>query len=842
MANINMDHIRSLMGTPTNIRNVCVVASHDHGKSTLTDLLLSAAGIVSSTATSHVDVDEHVAETLRPTITIKSKSAPVLYRIPENESLPGDAATGNRDFLINLVDSPGHVDFSSEVTPALRACDGALVVVDCVEGVVIHTETVLRQALAERTIPVVAINKLDRTFLELQLQPEEMFQCFQRVIDNVNAVNATYQDPSVPNHKVSPDNGTVAFCSGLHGWAFTVDQFARMYSAKFGMDEGMLVERLWGDNFFNAEERKWHKHAEGGERAFCELILKPLQKVIEMAMNGKIQELETMLASMGVMLADEDRQLQGKYLVDRVLRKWLPAEQALLRMLVHRLPSPVCAQKYRVDALYQGLMDDVAATAIRNCDPGGPLMIYVSKLMPQTDTGRFIAFGRVFSGTAKTAGHVRVMGSNYVPGEKLDLYVGNLKQLLLMMGSKTEPIETVSCGNIIGITGIDQFLIKSGTLTDLENACPIKGMKYSVSPVMFVTVDPVNLPDLPKFIEALKKLVKSDPLVHCSITECGEHVVAGGGDLHLETCIQGLQDDFLDGVPIKISAPEVYYRETVAGIEDARQNGVCLSKSPNKHNRLFIYAEPFPEGLARAIEENKISPVDNFKQRAKILASDYGFEQEVARKIWAFGPDTVGPNLFMDATKGVLYLDEIKDFVVAAFQWVTKEGVICEENMRGLSFYFYDCVMVADSIHRGAGQYIPAARRAMMGAQIMADPRLMEPIYLVQIQCTKSAVQGTQEVLGRRRGRVLKESQHPEIPLWNIEGYLPVSESFGFVADLRSSTMGQAFPQSVFDHWSLMDGAPFVRDERIIGLVSRIRERKGLKTELPDLDQFLDRL
>ncbi|KAI5306823.1 Elongation factor 2, partial [Ascosphaera atra] len=149
------------------------------------------------------------------------------------------------EFLVNLIDSPGHVDFSSEVTAALRVTDGALVVVDCVSGVCVQTETVLRQALGERIKPVVIINKVDRALLELQVSKEDLYQSFARTIESVNVIIATYFDQALGDVQVYPEKGTVAFGSGLHGWAFTVRQFAVRYAKKFGVDRRKMMERLW---------------------------------------------------------------------------------------------------------------------------------------------------------------------------------------------------------------------------------------------------------------------------------------------------------------------------------------------------------------------------------------------------------------------------------------------------------------------------------------------------------------------------------------------------------------------------------------------------------------------
>ena len=166
--------------------------------------------------------------------------------MPEEEDLKDiPQKVDGSDFLINLIDSPGHVDFSSEVTAALRVTDGALVVVDCVEGVCVQTETVLRQALGERIKPVVIVNKVDRALLELQVSKEDLYQSFSRTIESVNVVISTYFDKALGDVQVQPYNGTVAFGSGLHGWAFTVRQFAVKYAKKFGVDKAKMMERLW---------------------------------------------------------------------------------------------------------------------------------------------------------------------------------------------------------------------------------------------------------------------------------------------------------------------------------------------------------------------------------------------------------------------------------------------------------------------------------------------------------------------------------------------------------------------------------------------------------------------
>lgn len=343
------------MDKKENIRNMCVIAHVDHGKSTLTDSLIAAAGIISGAKAGEARFTDTRQDEQDRCITIKSTGVSLYYEI-DKVIPPGSNGNG---FLINLIDSPGHVDFSSEVTAALRVTDGALVVVDCVEGVCVQTETVLRQALGERIKPVLMVNKMDRTFLELQLAPEEAYQGFARTIETVNVIIATYEDELLGDVMVYPYKGTVAFGSGLHGWGFTVGRFAEQYAAKMAgkPKEGQtpeeakaaakakLTKKLWGDSFFDVKTRKWHKtsqNPDGGSfpRGFCKFILEPIYALFNSIMNGEKDKYTKMIDSLGIKLKADERESEGKILLKTVMRAWLPAADTLLEMLVWHLPSP----------------------------------------------------------------------------------------------------------------------------------------------------------------------------------------------------------------------------------------------------------------------------------------------------------------------------------------------------------------------------------------------------------------------------------------------------------------------------------------------------------------------
>ena len=871
MVNFTTEQLRSLMDLKYNIRSMSVIAHVDHGKSTLTDSLVAKAGIIAKKHAGEMRYTDTRADEAERGITIKSTGISMFfeYKMSDGEKAEVAKAEGRalavtggdetaaaafalassddgptiteNSYLINLIDSPGHVDFSSEVTAALRITDGALVVVDTIEGVCVQTETVLRQAIGERVRPVLHVNKVDRALLELQLSPEDMYQCFQRSVESVNVIIATYNDELLGDCQVYPEKGTVSFGSGLHQWGFTLCKFARMYSEKFGIGYDKMMQKLWGDNYFDAKGKKWVKSDRDGqlERAFCQFIMTPICKMFAAIMEDKKLKIQKLLKAVGVTLKKEEDALVGKPLLKCVMQKWLPVGDAILEMIVVKLPSPAAAQRYRVENLYDGPLDDACANAIRTCDTsdGAPLMMYISKMVPSSDRGRFFAFGRVFSGKIATGQKVRIMGPNYIPGKKSDLWVKNIQRTLIMMGRFQEQVQDIPAGNTCGLVGVDQYLLKSGTISTHDEAHCIKTMKFSVSPVVRCAVEPKKAQDLPKLVEGLKRLAKSDPMVLCYTEESGEHIIAATGELHLEICLKDLQEDFM-GTDVKVSDPVVSYRESCS----ANSSQTCLSKSPNKHNRLYMEAAPLSDELSDAIEAGKVSAKDDPKLRARLMADEYGWDVGDARKIWGFGPDGSGANLLYDQTKGVNYLGEIRESVVAGFQWASKSSVLCDEQMRGVSFKLLDVTLHADAIHRGMGQIMPTARRVMFASLLLAQPVLQEPLFLVDISVPQDAMGGCYGVLTRRRGVVFSEEQRPGTPMVQMKAHMPVMESFGFNADVRAATGGKAFPQMVFSHWAVLQGDPTDLASKPGAVIGQVRKRKGLNPEIPPLDRFLDRL
>jgi elongation factor 2 len=831
MVNFSVDQIHELMYNSDLVRNMSVIAHVDHGKSTLTDSLIAKAGIIAMKAAGDDRYMDTRDDEKERGITIKSTGVSLYFdcQMKDGQTL---------GHLFNLIDSPGHVDFSSEVTAALRVTDGALVVVDCVEGVCVQTETVLRQAMQERIKPVLFVNKVDRNILELQVDGETMYKNFIRVIDNVNGIISTYEDEAMGSLELHPGFGNVAFGSGKECWAFTLKRFAKMYAKKFGMDEEKMQNKLWGDWFFDAKGKKWVTEQNNLKRAFAQFVMDPVIKLARSCMSNDYETVEKMATTMEIVLTTADKELRDKHLLKAVMQKWINAADTILEMMVFHLPSPKAAQKYRYSYLYEGPADDECAKAIRDCDQEGPLMMYVSKQVPTSDKGRFFSYGRVFSGKISTGLKVRMLGSNYKPGSKADVFHGNVQRTVLMMGRKTEFVSEVPCGNLCALVGVDKYITKTGTITTSDEAHNIRNMKYSVSPVVRVAVQPKNPGDLPKLIQGMNRLSKSDPLVLCINDEAtGQNIVCGSGELHVEICINDLINEYAQ-IPIIQSTPVVSYKETVS-----EEGDEAMSKSANKHNRLHCHAMPISEELAQDIESEKITIKMDVKERTKIMVNDHDWDKAEVLKIWSFGPDNEGPNIIVDASKGCQFMHEIKDSMVTGFQVVTAAGVLCDEGVRSMRMNVLDTTLHPDSIHRGGGQIIPTSRRVFYACQLKAAPRLQEPFFLVEITCPNDCVGSVYSCLTQKRGEIDSEESVEGTPITIIKAYLPVSESFGFTGYLRSHTAGQAFPNCSFHHWGQMTSDPLAENENQVNkIVKETRVRKGLKPEVYPLSHFEDKL
>ncbi|KAI8799555.1 P-loop containing nucleoside triphosphate hydrolase protein [Cladochytrium replicatum] len=381
---VSAQQLIALQKTTQNIRNICILAHVDHGKTTLSDGLLSSNGIISAKLSGKVRYLDSRDDEQERGITMKSSGISLYFKVIRN-TLDQNAAvsTTSDEYLINLIDSPGHVDFSGEVSTASRLCDGALVLVDAVEGVCTQTHTVLRQAWLDTVKPILVLNKIDRLVTELKLTPMEAYVHLNKILEQVNAIMGTFFSENVIEMDTkkrelqdaadesqadwhleieddshiyfSPELGNVIFASAYDGWAFRTSQFAALYSTKLGMKESMLRKVLWGDYYLDTKAKRviGHKALKGRalKPVFVQFVLDNIWAVYEAALapTPDREKLEKIIKVLNLKVLPRDmKSKDGRLLAQQLLSQWLPLSSSVLLGVVEELPSPLTAQSQRL--------------------------------------------------------------------------------------------------------------------------------------------------------------------------------------------------------------------------------------------------------------------------------------------------------------------------------------------------------------------------------------------------------------------------------------------------------------------------------------------------------------
>ncbi|WP_414469693.1 elongation factor EF-2 [Methanobacterium sp. ACI-7] len=719
--------IKELMYQPENIRNIGIVAHIDHGKTTLSDNLLAGAGMISTELAGDqrfLDFDEQ--EQARG-ITIDAANVSMVHKYKEGE------------YLINLIDTPGHVDFGGDVTRAMRAVDGAVVVICAVEGIMPQTETVLRQALKENVKPVLFINKVDRLINELKLDDAELQQRFIKIIASANKIIRSMAPKELKDDWLAKvEDGSVAFGSAYHNWAINV----------------------------------------------------PIMQQTSITFKDIYQ------------FCKEENQKE--------LAEKAPITEVLLDMVIEHLPSPDVSQRYRVPAIWNGDIESEEGQGMINTSPDSPLAVMVTNISIDKHAGE-IATGRVYGGTIEKGTEIYFVGSH---GKARTQQVG------VYFGPERINTDKVPAGNIVAITGAKNAVAGETISEPGRKIKAFEGLEHISEPVVTVAVEAKNTKDLPKLIEVLRQVGKEDPTVRIEINEeTGEHLIAGMGELHLEIITYRINEK---GVEIETSPPIVVYRETIAG-----KAGPVEGKSPNKHNRFYIEIEPLEDTMFQALQDKKIKEGKVKGKEGAATFMEYGLEKEEARRVW----DVYERSLFINMTRGIQYLDEIKELLLEGFESALDDGPIARERVMGIKIKLMDAKIHEDAVHRGPAQVLPAIRKAVYGAIMMANPTLLEPKQKVFINTPQDYMGSATREIQNRRGQIADMQQEGDMMV--LESKVPVAEMFGFAGDIRSATEGRCL-------WST-ESAGFERlpVELQKQIVRQIRDRKGLSPEPYGPDHYL---
>jgi len=721
-----VERVTTLMDRPENIRNIGIVAHIDHGKTTLSDNLLAGAGMISKElAGTQLFMDFDEEEQARG-ITINAANVSMVHEFLGNE------------YLINLIDTPGHVDFGGDVTRAMRAVDGAVVVVDAVEGTMPQTETVLRQALKENVKPILFINKVDRLVNELKLDPQAMMGKFVNLINHVNKlIKGMSEEKFNEGWKVKVDDGSVAFGSALYNWALSVPQ----------MEKTKIT----------------------------------FKDVYEYCANDKQKD-----------LADRS-----------------PLHEIVLNMVITHLPNPLQAQKQRVPVIWHGDKNSDEGKAMLSCDQHGPVQFMVTDISIDPHAGE-VATGRFFSGSLERGQELAVSG---MPNKN------RIQQVGIFMGAERIEVERIPAGNIAAVTGLRDAIVGS-TVSSLKGVAPFESIKHASEPVVTVAIEAKNMRDLPKLVEVLRQVSKEDPTLRVTINEeTGEHLISGMGELHLEIIAHKIERD--KNVQITTSEPIVVYRETVQG-----RAGPVEGKSPNRHNRFYFEVEALPRDVIALLKEGAVNMNAPETERRAILI-EAGLEKDEARNV----ADVFVSNLLLDLTKGIQYLRETMELIIEGFEEAMKTGPLTREPCEGIKVKLVDVTLHEDAVHRGPAQVIPAVRSAIFAAILMAKDVVLEPMQKVFISVPQSLMGSATQQIQARRGQILDLDSEGDTVV--VVGKTPVAEMFGFAGDLRSATEGRAVWSTEFL------GFEVLTQSLQLEIVKEIRQRKGLKAELPKPHDFI---
>ncbi|CAI5719528.1 unnamed protein product [Peronospora effusa] len=781
------EELGALQYVPERIRNICILAHVDHGKTTLSDSLVSANGIISERLAGKIRYLDNTEEEQIRGITMKSSAISLLYQpkvIPEKEP--------EAPYLINLVDSPGHVDFSFDVSTAVRLCDGALVLIDAVEGVCAQTHAVIRQAWKEGIRPCLVINKMDRLIFELQFSPMEAYQRLNRILEQANAILSSMirmdvmekydqenvrdgeesgnemevklDDESISKETeqrenemlFSPSNGNVIFASATDGWAFGIGHFAAFYAKKLELPIRVLRQALWGDFYYNHKTKKivTKPPTATSQTMFCSFILDLVWSTYTTMVNPATSDEDlntlrklTRQLRVAKLVTDRDlRQTDRKLAIRAVMRKWLPLSPTVLKMVTRVLPSPVTAQVKRAEKLCtispeheNSLKHAQVFLSLRSCETSedAPLVIYICKVisveanvlsdyhqsgLAATDEV-YVGVGRVYSGVLREGQPVYVMDPKFqgVSGvgdvDAVDWraikHVARIDSGLIkpymMMGRDLHKMDRVPAGNIVGIVGLQEHVLKTATLSSTL-ACPsLTKMPYQAKPIVRVAVEPEDPRNFGALEAGLQRLYRSDPTVEVHVQETGEHVIVALGELHLERCIKDLKERFAK-VAVQVSEPLVGFRESIVegAISSFQENivfkdflnsndescdkhettatseyKVALGTTPDGSLTLKLRVLPLPLETSKLLEDSapllkrialskktadeasgEVAIAENEALAEDVLAFKKKVEESLRTsenaflkallldRIWSCGPRRIGPNVLINNIPG----------------------------------------------------------------------------------------------------------------------------------------------------------------------------------------------
>ena len=625
----------------SNIRNICVLAHVDHGKTSLVDSLISYNNIISPKMAGNVRYMDSREDEQERHITMKASSITVIYR---SEKL-------NSNYLLNIIDVPGHVDFSYEIFSSLKMVDGAIIMIDVIEGICSQTESAIREAWDEKIKFILVLNKIDKLFRIVEKTPEEAYEHLKNLLEKVNAMmsslilrdseinnllnlerkesnisntsnnekNKEKKEESIEekenNFYFSPNKGNVIFTSATDNWAFTIDTFVDIFAKKYGTKKEVMQKVLWGDYYLDKKTKKFCEKQpnEDSSPIFVDFIMKNIYKVYQVVtVDQDFPKIQKMVKSLNLNISEKDLNenilTRNPNLVLRsIMREWLPIPQTVYDVIIKELPDPIIGIQNKIDLLFPNIKyskNDFVKT-IKKCikekrinGEGVPTLAYISKMVPipkkniqginfeeinnNKDETKFMAFARLYTGEIKEGDEYYVIGPKHdIKNNKIDIKKYKFNNIYYFMGQFLNQINIVPVGNIFSVSDLEKDVFKTSTISNDFNCPSIIPYNLDKNSNIKVSITAENIKEMPILLEGLEKLNRSDPAVNYYTQSNGEHIIVTSGEVHLERCIRDLEDS-LAKVKFKISAPIVNFKE---GLNNT--NYTFKKKTLNKKKELL---------------------------------------------------------------------------------------------------------------------------------------------------------------------------------------------------------------------------------------------------------------
>jgi len=736
------------------IRNIGIMAHIDAGKTTCTERILFYTGVTYKIGEVHdgTTVMDWMEQERERGITITSAATTASWK------------RFDKTFRINIIDTPGHVDFTVEVERSLRVLDGAVAVFDAVAGVQPQSETVWRQADKYRVPRIAFINKMDRIGADFDHSIRSMRQRL-----SAHPVPITYP--------IGREDNFIGIIDFIEERAVIWKD--ETLGAEF---EVLPLEKLWDAEFLKTRPEI--------EKAVTAAALSPefykehREKVVEYIAEHDDAILTKYLEQHKL----EPAELRASLRRSTIALKLVPViagsafknkgVQSLLDAVIDYLPSPMDVPPI------EGTTLDGNDAELRRAADDQPFAALAFKIMTDPFVGH-VTYIRVYSGVLKTG--QSVFNSTRKVRERMG-------RLLRMHANKREEIESVEAGDIAACVGLKN-VTTGDTLCDEEKPIVLENIDFP-APVISVAIEPKTKVDQEKMGTALSKLAQEDPTfrVHTD-HDTGQVLIEGMGELHLEIIVDRMMREF--GVQANVGRPQVAYRETIIKAAEGEHKHIKQSGGRGQYGHVKLIVQPLP---GSGHEDMHDMSTDELDELAKQVAGKGGK--------WRF--DKEHRLLFIDKLVGGSIPKEFVPPIENGIKEAIDSGVLAGYEMVDIA------VMVIDGSYHDVDSsemaFKIAGSMAFKEACRKASPRLLEPIMRVEVVVPEDYMGPVISDLNSRRGQLQGRESRSGSEIINVQ--VPLAEMFGYATDIRSRTQGRG---SFTMHFSHYQQAPPNISEDIIG-------------------------